>query len=108
MPLIEIKRKLPLNEEDFFERLFPKRFSMAIDAVKIFRLILQGKITQYSYLDVPKQLGISQSKFYYILRRLRMLGVIRKVNGKYEVSRDFSRRLQILKEYYENLISKQI
>jgi len=105
MPLIEIKRKVILNEEDFFQRLFPKRYSMALDAVRIFRLIKEGKVTQYSYQELPKKLDISQSKFYYILRRFRKLGIIRKVNGKYELSRDFSNRLDSMREYYENLIS---
>jgi len=96
-----------LNEEDFFQRLFPKRYSMALDAVRIFNLIKQGKITQFSYQEVPEKLGISQSRFYYILRKFRMLGIIRKVNGKYELSRDFVNRLNLLKEYYENLIASR-
>ena len=106
LPLVEIKRKVILNEEDFFHRLFPKRYSMALDAVRIFNLIKQGKITQYSYQDVPEKLGISQSRFYYILRKLRMLGIVRKVNERYELSRDFVNRLELLKEYYENLVGK--
>ena len=105
MPLVEIKRKMILNEEDFFQRLFPKRYSMALDAVRIFNLIKQGKITQFSYQEVPEKLGISQSRFYYILRKFRMLGIVRKVDGKYELSRDFVNRLNLLKEYYENLIA---
>jgi predicted transcriptional regulator len=107
VPLVDLKRKVILNEEDFFERLFPKRYSLSLEAVKIFRMIMKGEITECSYLDVPEKLGISRNQFYYILRKLRHLGMIRKVNGRYEVSRDFVRRLDMLKEYYENLITRE-
>ena len=66
MPLVDVKAKMILNQEDFMSRIFPKKFKVAVDAVKIFELIRKGEVTIYSYDNICKKLGISLNEYYYI------------------------------------------
>jgi len=103
--LILLKNRMPIDGEDFFSRLFPRSFESACIANKIFRLMLEGKLTKESYKTVTKELEIPQAKYYKILNKFKELGLIKTIDHRFVVSRDFSKNLHRLAEYYESLIS---
>jgi DNA-binding IclR family transcriptional regulator len=86
--------------------VFWNKRDYVLDALKILKLVGEGKITRKSWKETIIQLGISKSRYYYILRRLRILGLIYKDEDVYRLSEKFSKNLERLANYWEDLKGK--
>jgi hypothetical protein len=72
---------------------------MVNPAMKIYQMIKIGEFNKKTREDVMKELGITYGQYYYILRCLKGLGLIRKDASEYRTSNDFAERLRRLIEY---------
>ncbi len=92
-----------LQPEDFLELLFWNKRDYTLDAIKILQLIGKRRINRKNWKDVVTQLSISKSRYYYILRRLRSLGLVYREEDEYRLSERFSKNLERIAEYWEEL-----
>ena len=98
--LIDTRHTKILDLEDFLSRVFFKRPLVVPKAERILLKIAKGQLTADSWEQVVKELGIQQSTYYYILRRLRAAGLVEKVEGTYRLSKRFSKACEELAEFW--------
>ena len=95
-----------VEPEDFLHMVFWNKPNYALDALRILKLVGEGKITRRNWKEVVNQLGMNKSRYYYILRRLKALGLVYKDEDTYRLSERFSRNLEKLASYWEDLKGK--
>lgn len=73
----------------------------AIAAKKMLQLAREGKLTLRSYKEFRQSLNMSQMQYYNVLRRLRRLGLLVKIENRYLLSKEFD---SVLHSWLEKLI----
>ena len=91
---------------DLMTRIFPKGYKRQRVAEKILRIIRRdGELKAEKWKEYLEELGVSSKEFYYVIRRLKALGLIRKEGGhhtgSWRLSRQFSTALRDMADFWE-------
>lgn len=90
-----------INEEDFFERLFPKKSYLYVGiAYKLFELAYMEKLKRNSYRTLPQELKITLAQYYYTINKLRYFGILKLLNDTYVPDDKFIKGLRFYINYY--------
>lgn len=104
--LVNPKKPKIIDFDDFLDRIFYRRPSMKITAKRLIEQIAKGKVTRESWQEMAKELGVAPSVYYYILSRLRALGLVARVEGEYILSMRFTKALKEMAEWWESFVER--
>ena len=102
--VIKLKRSPKfINERDFLELVFfQKRHHIEV-ALRLLDLIGKKRVGKRNWKEIVSILGVSKSQYYYVLGRLRSVGLIdfNYDEGVYVLSSRFSKSMERMIEYWE-------
>lgn len=104
MAVIRVDRtaSFPTQLSEFLQAIFYRKLTNREYAEKIINAIIDQKDLE----ALRETEGISISSYYEILRRLKALGLIKKVKGSYIISEMFSLRISELSTYWKGIVDK--
>ena len=91
------------SEMEFFKTFFP---SHPEHARKFLEWVKKSKPHIRTWKTFAKYQGISKSIYFYIKHRAMELGMVKKVNDRLEISRDFATIMRTYAELYESFLEK--
>lgn len=99
-----IPNRIDINSDHVFEAMFPvsKKNEEKNHGSKAKQIVIMASqrgeegLHSRDWETLHKELGLTLSEYYHILKRLRNLGVLKKSGARYYVSKEFSNHLSRL------------
>ncbi len=96
-----------VEPEDFLALIFWDKKELIYDAKRMLEMVARGEISRENWKEAIEKLGITQNRYYRILRRLRKFGLVEKGEwGEYKISGRFSSNLRRIAEYWDGYSEK--
>lgn len=102
--LVKVPLELEINDlSDFLRLVFPVKPYYCYIASKLVSMIAKGEVSRRTWRDVVNKLGVNKRTYYYVLKRLRALGLVylESETGIYRTSNLFSENLGKIANFWE-------
>jgi len=100
---MRLKLKKIGSELEFFKTFFPSNPELAR---KFLEWVKKSKPHVATWKIFAKHQGVSKSAYFYVKKRAIELGMVKKVNDRLEISRDFATIMRSYAEIYESFLEK--
>ena len=111
--LLRPRRTLVRGFGSLLEQLFYRSQRLPFFAERLLTKISEeGGLPEQDYEKISEELEISVNQYYAIIRKLRGAGLISKIDGKWQISNNFSTHLRQLADlaegYFKELRQKSL
>ncbi len=104
---INVKDPEILSVKDILEKIFFKKPFVAEKAEKLLNKIAKREVNSSNYKKIAEELNLPLNSYYYLLKRMRAVGLVYRIENEYRLSETFSEALENMANYWRGWVKRK-